>query len=106
VCPQALSHRPLVVDGSHELELYVTRASGLTTLVVDGQGFYPMLEGDRVKVRKHPVAFPLLALPGFDSYKRLRERLGWRGSVEPDVFPPEDPREAEPESDHGTGGVL
>jgi hypothetical protein len=36
----------------------------------------------------------------------LRERLGWRGSVEPDVFPPEGPRDIEPESDHGAGGVL
>lgn len=106
VSPQSLSHRPLVIDGDHELSLNVTRASGLTTLVVDGQGFYPMHEGDRVQIRRHPVAFPLLALPGFDSYKRLRERLGWRGSVEPDVFPPEGPSGPEPEPDHGAGGVL
>jgi NAD+ kinase len=105
VSPQSLSHRPLVIDGDHELTLNVTRASGLTTLVVDGQGFYPMHEGDHVHIRRHPVAFPLLALPGFDSYKRLRERLGWRGSVEPDVFPPEGPS-GEPETDHGAGGVL
>lgn len=87
VSPQALSHRPLVIDGDHELVLSVTHASGLTTLVVDGQGFYPLHEGDEVRIKRHKTPYPLLSLPGFDAYKRLRERLGWRGSFEPDVFP-------------------
>lgn len=89
VCPQSLSHRPIVVDGDHELVLHVTDASGLTTLVVDGQGFYPMHEGDSVRITRHAQSFPLLALPDFDAYRRLRERLGWRGQFEPDVFPSE-----------------
>lgn len=87
VSPQALSHRPLVIDGDHELVLSLTHASGITTLVVDGQGFYPLRQGDTVRITRHPLPYPLLSLPGFDAYKRLRERLGWRGSVEPDVFP-------------------
>lgn len=87
VSPQALSHRPLVIDGDHELVLTLTHASGITTLVVDGHGFYPLHEGDTVRITRHRVAYPLLSLPGFDAYKRLRERLGWRGSFEPDVFP-------------------
>lgn len=103
VSPQALSHRPLVIDGDHELVLDVTHASGLTTLVVDGQGFYPMHEGDLVRIVRHPVAYPLLSLPGFDAYKRLRERLGWRGSFEPDVFPPE---HAKSDGDPGSSGHL
>lgn len=103
VSPQALSHRPLVIDGDHELVLDVTRASGLTTLVVDGQGFYPMHEGDSVRITRHPVPYPLLSLPGFDAYKRLRERLGWRGSFEPDVFPPDTSKS---DGDHGSTGHL
>lgn len=106
VSPQALSHRPLVVDGEAVLELHVTRASGLTTLVVDGQGFYPMHEGDFVRVRRHPVPYPLLSRPGFDPYTRLRERLGWRGSMEPDVFPDEQRAPRRREVDPGQGGVL
>lgn len=106
VSPQALSHRPLVVDGSETLELHVTRASGLTTLVVDGQGFFPMEEGDFVRVKRHPVPYPLLSRPGFDPYTRLRERLGWRGSIEPDVFPDDNPPPRFREVDPGHGGVL
>jgi NAD+ kinase len=87
VSPQALSHRPLVIDGDHELVLTVTGATGITTLVVDGQGFYPLHEGDEVRIQRHATPYPLLSLPGLDAYRRLRERLGWRGSFEPDVFP-------------------
>lgn len=105
ICPQALSHRAIVLDADEELSLTVSEASGLTTLVIDGQGFYPMHEGDSVKLTRHPVAYPLLALPGFDPYKRLRDRLGWRGSFEPDVFPSEPPRGA-PGVDAGESGGL
>lgn len=105
VSPQALSHRSIVIDGDHELVLHVTKASGLTTLVVDGQGFYPMLEGDSVKIRRHPVAYPLLSRHGFDAYRRLRDRLGWRGSFEPDVFPTETPQ-PNTDVDTGLGGHL
>jgi len=106
VSPQALSHRPLVVDGAETLELHVTRSSGLTTLVVDGQGFFPMLEGDFVRVKRHASPYPLLSRPGFDPYTRLRERLGWRGSIEPDVFPDDDVPPKRREVDPGHGGVL
>jgi hypothetical protein len=48
-----------------------------------------------VKLKRHPVAYPVLALTGADPYTRLRDRLGWRGSFEPDEMPenaPEKPR--------------
>lgn len=106
VSPQALSHRPIVVDGTETLELHVTRASGLTTLVVDGQGFFPMVEGDFVRISKHPTPYPVLSRAGFDPYTRLRERLGWRGSIEPDVFPAVDGPPRRREVDPGHGGVL
>ena len=82
-----------------------TARSGLTTLVVDGQGFYPMHQGDEVKLARHPVPYPLLSRPGHDPFMRLRDRLGWRGSFEPDVFPARAP-EREHETDTGQGGVL
>jgi len=88
ICPQALSHRTIVLPSASELSLTVTGASGITTLSVDGQGFYPMREGECVRLRRHAETWPLLARPGEDFFQRLRERLGWRGSFEPDVFPP------------------
>lgn len=87
ICPQGLSHRPIVLHPDSELHVAVTHTSGLTTLVVDGQGYYPMRQGESVCLSRHPVPYPLLALNSLDPYRRLRDRLGWRGSVEPDVFP-------------------
>jgi NAD+ kinase len=100
ISPQSLSHRTILLPGSSELRLSITSASGITTLVVDGQGFYPMQQGDQVRLRRHPEPYPLLARPGEDFFKRLRERLGWRGSIEGDAFPPA--REIDP----AAGGVL
>ncbi len=91
ISPQSLSHRTILLPGSSELRLTITSASGITTLVVDGQGFYPMQQGDQVRLRTHPDPYPLLARPGEDFFKRLRERLGWRGSLEGDAFHPGQP---------------
>ncbi len=35
-----------------------------------------------VRLTRHPVPFPLLVQPGLDPYRRLRDRLGWKGSIE------------------------
>ena len=103
ISPQSLSHRTILLPGSSELRLSITSASGITTLVVDGQGFYPMQQGDQVRLRMHPDPYPLLARPGEDFFKRLRERLGWRGSLEGDPFQPPFPPGAPREIDSSGG---
>ncbi len=85
ICAHTLSHRPLVLHPDSEIVLRVADVSGLVTLAVDGQGFHPLVQGDAVRVRRHPEAFPLLARPGLDPWRRLRDRLGWRGSVGMDL---------------------
>jgi NAD+ kinase len=105
VCPQSLSHRAIVLHPDSVLHLRIDGSSGLTTLAVDGQGFFPLRQGDEVTVRRHPVTYPLLARPGSNPYRRVRERLGWRGSFEPGFeLEPPPARAAEP--DFGQGEVL
>jgi NAD+ kinase len=106
ISPQALSHRPIVLDAAARLRLEITKAGGLTTLVVDGQGFHPLQEGDAVVMRAHAKAYPLLSPRSFDPFRRLRERLGWRGSVEPDVFPGRTRGRKPSGRDSGRNGVL
>ena len=86
ICPQGLANRPIVLAPESHVSLSVTQTGGLTTLVIDGQEYQPVRQGDVVTVSRHPVAFPLYAMAGLDPYRRLRERLGWRGAIEPDVF--------------------
>jgi len=83
ICPQSLSHRSIVEHPASVLRITVERSSGLVTMAVDGQGHFPMYAGDRAVIRAHPVPYPLLARPDSNPYRRVRERLGWRGSFEP-----------------------
>lgn len=85
ISPQSLSHRAMVVHPDSVMEIGVERSHGLVTLAVDGHGFFPMGEGDRLVVNQHPVLYPLLARPNSDPYVRIRERLGWRGTFEPET---------------------
>jgi NAD+ kinase len=83
ICPQGLAHRPLVLHSDAKVELTVSSSGGLTTLVVDGQGYAPMRQGDTVYIERHPTTYPLLGSAKLDPYRRLRERLGWSGTVSP-----------------------
>lgn len=105
ICAQGLSQRPIVLHTDSVLQLSIVRSAGVTTLSVDGQGYYPLRQGDTVTLRRHPAPYPLLSLPDLDPYKRLRDRLGWRGSVEPDVFPAQEPQPS-PDLDTGAAGCL
>ncbi len=82
ICPLGLSYRPIVLHPDSDVELTVRSASGVTTLTVDGQGFYPLDIGDRVELRRHAVPYPLLGWRKLDPYRRLRSRLGWSRRVE------------------------
>ncbi len=104
ICPQGLANRPIVLAPESVVSLSVTQTGGLTTLVIDGQDYQPVRQGDVVTIRRHPVSFPLYAMAGLDPYRRLRDRLGWRGGIEPDVFAAHPPPEVQP--DEGAGGVL
>ncbi len=105
ISPQSLSHRPMVVHPDSALEIGVQKAHGIVTLAVDGHGFFPMQDGDRLVVNQHPVLYPLLARPNSDPYVRIRERLGWRGTFEPEMGI-ELPGEKSATSDAGEGEVL
>lgn len=83
ICPQGLSNRPLVLPSGVELTLTLLTTSGNPTLAIDGHVFHRLTGGDSVTLRRHPVPVPLLWMRGMDPYRRLRERLGWRGSLDP-----------------------
>jgi len=86
ICPQGLSNRPLVLPATASLSLVATRASGSATLAIDGQDFHRLEPGTTVHLARHPVDVPLLWMRGMDPYRRLRERLGWSGTL---GLPPE-----------------
>ncbi|MEX1023561.1 MAG: NAD(+)/NADH kinase [Planctomycetota bacterium] len=102
IASQGLANRPLVLHAEHVIRVSVASPSGTTSLTVDGQTAYGLASGQEVRVQRHPVPYPLIALPDLDPYRRLRDRLGWGGGptvfrnplddAEPgDPFPPTSP---------------
>jgi NAD+ kinase len=76
VCPHSLSHRPLVVRDSVEIEIYVQSATDEAFLSIDGQVGVPVAEGDRLICRKAPHKTGLLRLRK-SFFEVLRTKLKW-----------------------------
>jgi NAD+ kinase len=80
VCPHALSHRPLVVPDASVLEVTVSGSPKELLLSVDGQEEKPVVEGNRLVVRRSPTPVRFIHPPGYSYFSVLRQKLGWRGS--------------------------
>lgn len=77
VCPHSLTNRPVVDSSDKVYTIAIRRASPNTALVVDGQENLPLAAGDRVTIRKAPVTFGLVKVPGRSYYQTLRDKLSW-----------------------------
>jgi NAD+ kinase len=76
VCPHSLSHRPLVVRDSVEIEIYVQSATDEAFLSIDGQIGVPVAEGDRLVCSRSPYNTQLLRLRK-SFFEVLRTKLKW-----------------------------
>lgn len=89
LCPHTLTYRPLVDSADKVYTLRVRKGGNGTTLVIDGQHLVPLTPAERVRVRRAPVQFQLIKLPGKSYYQTLRDKLAWgefpgRGVGEPE----------------------
>jgi NAD+ kinase len=77
ICPHTLTNRPVVDSAEKVYTIAIRRASEGTTLVIDGQQRLPLTVRHRVIVRRAPVAFQLIKVPGHSYYQTLRDKLRW-----------------------------
>jgi NAD+ kinase len=75
VCGHTLTSRPLVDAADKTYTIGVRQ--GEASVVVDGQDCGPLPPDGRVTVRRAPVAFRLVKVPGKTYYQTLREKLRW-----------------------------
>lgn len=71
-----LSSRPLVESADKVYTIRLYRPQG-AWLVVDGQDQVSLVEGDVVEIRRAPVAFSLVKVPGKSYFQTLRNKLRW-----------------------------
>jgi NAD+ kinase len=76
VSAHSLTHRPLVVRDTSEIEIVVMTGLDEAYLSVDGQTGMPMLDGDRVHCRKSKHLVKLLHTQG-TFFDVLRTKLKW-----------------------------
>ncbi len=76
VSAHSLTHRPLVVRDTAEIEIVVKTGADEAYLSVDGQIGMPMYDGDRVRCRKSELQVKLMRIKG-TFFDVLRTKLKW-----------------------------
>ena len=79
VSPHTLTMRPVVDSADRVYEMEVVEPHPETSAVVDGRVLCRLKRGDRIRVTRAPVRFRLVAPPGHNYYRTLREKLNWGG---------------------------
>ena len=78
ICPHTLSTRPIVVQGSSEIEIVLSSGDQPEAqLTCDGQTAMELSPGDRIHISKHPQPLRLIHPLGHDYYATLRAKLHW-----------------------------
>jgi NAD+ kinase len=76
VAPHALTHRPLVVPDSVEIEITLRSEEEVAYLSLDGQPGLDLRDGDRVRCRRSEHHVNLFRT-GTDFFQALRTKLKW-----------------------------
>jgi len=80
ISAHTLSHRPVVDSADRVYRLLIRSANA--PVMLDGQVTATTESGDQILVKRAPVRFKMIKLPGFSYYRTLREKLGWGGQLE------------------------
>lgn len=76
VAPHSLTHRPLVVPDSTEIEILLRSEEEVAYLSLDGQPGLDLCDGDRVRCRRSQHTVNLFRT-GSDFFQVLRTKLKW-----------------------------
>jgi NAD+ kinase len=77
ICPHSLTNRPLVDSADKEYTIALRHHAPGATLMIDGHETLTLTVGQPVVVRRAPVRFGLVKVPGHSYYQTLRHKLRW-----------------------------
>ncbi len=77
ICPHSMTHRPLVVPGSVQVEVTLRETHDEVYLTLDGQVGFPVRAGDSIVVTQYAEPVRLVRMPGRSFFDVLRRKLGW-----------------------------
>ncbi len=76
LCPHTLTHRPLVVADSSQIELRVSPINDVQ-LHFDGQITYSLLGGDHIKIKRYEKKITFLHPPNYNYFRTVRNKFHW-----------------------------
>ncbi len=77
ICPHTLTHRPLIVPATAEIEVTLTSKDDGAMATLDGQVGVAMIQGDTVEIKISEYRTRLIRFPESSYYDVLREKLKW-----------------------------
>jgi NAD+ kinase len=77
ISPHALTHRPIVESADREYRICPAPRSPAAMVILDGQENLTLSAGDSLTIRRAPVRFRLVKVPGQNYYQTLRDKLRW-----------------------------
>src|SRR5580704_9330819 len=77
ICPHTLSDRPVVVQDTSLIELYLSQSSDSVFLTLDGQTGVPMQIGDQVRITRAAERLKLIQPPNKTYFEILKNKLKW-----------------------------
>lgn len=77
ICSHTLTSRPVVDSADRVYTVVLASRSADAFLIVDGQETLSITARHRITVRRAPVSFGLVKVPGRSYYQTLRDKLRW-----------------------------
>ena len=77
ICPHMLTNRPLILSADSTVDCIIAEARGEIYLTIDGQEGFPLLPGDRIRVRSAEHRARLVKVRSHDFFEILRTKMGW-----------------------------
>src|SRR5579871_557070 len=77
ICPHALTNRPVVDSADKVYKIALTSHCADAFLIADGQERISITAEHQITIRRAPVAFGLVKVPGRSYYQTLRDKLRW-----------------------------
>ena len=77
ICPHTLTYRPIVESADKQFAIRILGRIPPAQVIVDGQVTVDVTECHRIVIRRAPVCFGLVKVPGRSFYQTLRDKLRW-----------------------------
>jgi NAD+ kinase len=77
ICPHNLTYRPVVVAADKLFSVRLGRDMDHAVVIVDGKEVMTISHRHRILLRRAPVTFQLVKVPGRNFFQALRDKLHW-----------------------------